>query len=193
MLTALGLSVWCVFIVKVLATKCGKIASAKELPQTSVAGIVADKIGAALVAIGVLWTFWLGLSTFGAFSMFRTTGIVDAVENGRAQVTFKLPHGYPAGYDFPESDGFLRLRPGQTVALLNQGKTTEIAFRTWVFTALGTANGALLVFGGLLAGGTAALKRGFLWPTRLAYSRRNAGAGSSRQPSLPDKLPNTAR
>jgi hypothetical protein len=75
MLAAIALSIWAVYAVKQLtrlATKRSRI--------------VADKIGVALVAIGILWIAFLGLSTPGTFKMFKTTARVERVENGRAWV-----------------------------------------------------------------------------------------------------------
>jgi len=151
MLAAITLSAWCVFVVKILASN-GKLSanSEEDLHSEKTRG-AADKIAMMLVAVGILWLLFLGFSTKATLNMFRTTGIVDNIENGRAEVTFTMRSGNRGGYDFPEFDNFSSLHAGQSVSLLQEGKTVEVASRAWVFTALGTVTGALLVFGGLFA------------------------------------------
>jgi len=140
MLAAIALSIWAVYAVKQLtrlATKRSRI--------------VADKIGVALVAIGILWIAFLGLSTPGTFKMFKTTARVERVENGRAWVAFVNRHGAAVGGELPELDGFSKLHVGEEVSVLNEWKTTELFSRAVAFTVLGAATGALLILGGLIA------------------------------------------
>jgi hypothetical protein len=136
MLAAIALSVWCVYSVRRLA-----------LIPTTRARFVADKIELVLVAIGFLWSVFLGLDAASTLSMFRTTGVVDRIEGGRAMVSFNNPVGNRGGYDFPEFDNFSTLHAGESVLLLYEWKTAEVASRTFVFTGLGAAAGFILIAG----------------------------------------------
>jgi hypothetical protein len=153
MLAALFLSVLCVLGVSILANRRIEPEATGKLPQMTKTETAADKISAVLVAIGILWMLWLGLSTVGAIRMSKSVGVVESVQNGRADVRFD---GF--GYDFPEFDNFTKLKVGQSVAVFREGKTTEVAYRTWMFTALGTACGAVLIFGGLFGTGRGSLR-----------------------------------
>jgi len=138
MLAAIALCAWAVYAVRrlqALATKSG--------------GFAADKIGMILVAIGFLWIVFLGLTTQSTLRMSRVVGVVDKVENGRAYVSFPIRERTQGGYDFPQFDNFSILRTGDSVSLIREWKTTEVASRTWVFTFLGVATAALLIMGGL--------------------------------------------
>lgn len=140
MLAAIALSGWSVFVVRKFSTN-----------RTTRSRLVADKFGLVLIAIGILWIAWLVLATKDRFEMFHTTGVVDKIENGRAEVTYSLRNGRLAAYDFPQFDNFSTLRTGESVPLLSEWKTAEVTSRTWVFTCLGTAAGALLIVGGWTA------------------------------------------
>jgi hypothetical protein len=103
MLAAMALCVWAVYAVRLLrahATKGSRFA--------------ADKIGMILVAIGILWIAFLGLSSQSTFRMSRVVGVVDEIENGRAHVSFPIREKTQGGYDFPQFDNFSILRKGDS-------------------------------------------------------------------------------
>lgn len=138
MLGAIGLCVWAVYTTKRL-----------RLVGTKAGNFAADKIGMILVAIGILWIAFLGLTTQSTLRMTPVVGVVDRVKNGRAHVTFPIGDQVQSGYDFPQFDNFSLLKSGDSVSILREWKTPEVAFRTWTFTFLGVAAAALLIIGGL--------------------------------------------
>ena len=100
-----------------------------------------------LVAVGVVWLVLLGLITYGACDMGRTTGVVEKIEDGTAKLLVRTVFGGQIGYDCPVFDNFILLHEGETVSVLNAGKTTQIFSRTVVFTDLGLINGLFLIIG----------------------------------------------
>jgi hypothetical protein len=137
MLASIALSAWCLYVVSRLDRENGKT-------------FAADKISVALVAIGILWLVFLGLSTYGKSQMKRVIGIVDKVEDGRAQISFADAQ-FRYGYEVLEFDNLIMLHEGDSLRLLSARKTLEVASRTWIFTFLGFATGLFLVGGALLA------------------------------------------
>jgi hypothetical protein len=150
MLAAAALSAGCILVAGCLARKSAGASSRQKPSYSVIATAAADKLRLAMVAVGILWMLWLGFSVMNALRMNKTTGVVERIENGRADVIFNLPSGGgKGGHDFPAFDGLSSLKVGESLEILNEGKTTEIAGRTWVFAALGGVNGALLILGGL--------------------------------------------
>jgi hypothetical protein len=145
MLAAMVLSAWCVFVVKILASISPSGSSDKRTR-----GAV-DKLSMMLVAIGILWVLFLALDMGWTLRMFGATGVVDSIENGRAEVLFTNQYGTTFGNSFPVFDNFSTLRVGERVSLRTEWKIAKVASRTCVFTAFGAATGAILIAGGFFA------------------------------------------
>jgi hypothetical protein len=124
--------------------------------NASVSSAVVDKLVAALVAIGFLWTFFLFMAE-RADAGLKRPGIVTAVENGRAHVSFSPYPGKSFTYDFPASGGFYHLNIGDSTEVL-WSKHVMLAVEKRGFLILGFVNALLLVLGGLFAGGRFRLK-----------------------------------
>jgi hypothetical protein len=112
---------------------------------------VVDKLVAAFVAIGVLWTFFLCMAE-RADADLKRPGMVTDIKNGRAQVSFSPYPGKSFTYDFPASGVFYHLKIGDSTNVL-WSKGAMLAVEKRSLLVLGGVNALLLIFGGMFAGG----------------------------------------